>query len=113
MYKNMNINEIIEMNKERLLIGVCYDDIIFPSLTNKLITKDLKQICDVKRVRKNQREAQQLQKKYDELNLNIKFYSPDNKSRVNVYTLKTDVEQKYKDIGTDPINYSGGYKATI
>ena len=63
-----------------------------------------KEICDVKRVRKNQREARQLQKKYDELNLNIKFYSPDNKSRVNVYTLKTDVEQKYKDIGTDPIN---------
>ena len=47
----MNINEIIEMNKERLLIGVCYDDIIFPSLTNKLITKDLKKICNVKRVR--------------------------------------------------------------
>ena len=60
----MNIQDIIEMNKECLHIEVCYDDIIFHLFKNKLIIKDLKKICNVKRVYTHQRE---LQKIYDEV----------------------------------------------
>ena len=103
---------IVEMNMERLKIGVCYDDIIFPSFVDKFnfnsrsFIKYLKQICSFKRVKTNLREARELQKQYDNKNICITFYNKDSNSKVNVYKLKTEyfAEPKYKDIGTDPID---------
>ena len=106
---NERFQHIVDMNNDRLKIGVCYDDIIWPSLADKSnyrqFVKYLKQICSFKRVRKNQQEARQLQKQYDDNNIGIMFYQPNNKSRVNVYKLNSDyyTEPKHRDIGTDPI----------
>ena len=87
----MSFEDIINNNYKRLRIGVCYDDIIIPDSENKpnrkLFIQELNRICNVKRVRKNQKIARGLQKQYDEANMNINFYSPDNKSRVVFYTL--------------------------
>ena len=88
----MSFQDIIVNNYKRLSIGVCFDDIIFPvdsenKPNKKLFIQELNKICNVKRVRKNQKIARGLQKQYDEANLDINFYSPDNKSRVAFYTL--------------------------
>ena len=109
---NESFKRIVDINTERLKIGVCYDDILWPSSINKPLTQDicfikhLKQICSFKRVRKNQQEAREMQKQYDDNNIGIMFYQPNNKSRVNVYKLKPEqyTESFYIDIGTDPIN---------
>ena len=87
----MSFEDIIYNNYKRLSIGVCYDDIIFPDSENKpnkrLFIQELNRICDKKRYRKNQKLIKELQHKYDDKNMNIQLYSPDNKSKITLYTL--------------------------
>ena len=101
---------IVDMNIDRLKIGICCADIIWPSFTDKhnyrQFIKYLKQICSFKRVYKHLREARHLQKQYDDNNIDITFYQPNNISKVYVYKLNPEyyTEPIYKHIGTDPID---------
>ena len=107
---NESSTHIVDMNNDRLKIGVCYDDILLPSSTDKHnyrhFIKYLNKICNTKRIYKGSREARELQKQYDANNIGITLYIPRNRSKITVYRLKPEyyTDQIYKDIGTDPIN---------
>ena len=106
---NESFKHIIDINNDRLKIGVCYDGIIWPPLADKhnyrLFIKHLNKICYTKRIYKGSQEARELQKQYDANNIGITLYIPRNRSKITVYRLKPEYTGPiYKDIGTDPIN---------